>query len=726
MAIPLKRRRSGNPAWAVATLVIVGCGGRLSTRDDLIVAAPSVAPPHSDTVAVYQRALEILYESTSETPRVIVLLDSATTGAGRYSPDPPFRLSPAIDSHVEASALKSYARASSRRSPIQKDLKRPIRIQFVSTTELATFPALGATRPNDADRNGQSPDPFWDEFRRRFPGAWGLASATLIGFSDDADQALVQIRHVCGNRCVRAESMFFEKRGGTWFIESRFPEESQDWIGQGDLRYVGPDAKSRADYFRARDAAAVAAADSIRRDSLPRRIVGTVTNGRAGSPVSHSEIFLASPQLPRGTFLHVTADHSGRFEIRNPPIGALMIGAQCPGSEQSEEKVLAGDGFYLRPGGDTSITLVSPNIRRCLKSDRVFPLTSGWLESSSATSLAAPTPDEGRVYAAAIRYLIRQQTHGKIVAVSNVTIRTCRFSKRCGRVQLQRLVNEGVVDTSTLDAFKRQTHKPDLLNPEFARLLGLRVMTEDEIRYLAHEAEPRAGPMDKLENESEMFWIGFHNLYGRGARIVSMTRASFNKTHTEALLEVRIDSATLFWERRPTMLLLRRIGQNWRVVNGDLGRGHTSGRWIKGACVAASPAGSVSKRDIDALTGDFDITLVSVAENEFSTVMPVRIARNTIPHWEGFGAAPPANLKRIGHSFEVLDKSGLADIEATSVLSIIGISKNIARNPNILTFDGAYDNLTIEHITESGFSGSYVGGVFGDSNFGYFCAVRGP
>ncbi len=161
-------------------------------------------------------------------------------------------------------------------------------------------------------------------------------------------------------------------------------------------------------------------------------------------------------------------------------------------------------------------------------------------------------------------------------------------------------------------------------------------------------------------------------------------------------------------------------------MNDDLGRGHTSGMWTDGKCIAASPSGSIRKRDIDALVGDFEITLVSVAENEFSVVIPVRIARNTIPHWQGFGAAPPPHLKPIGHSFEVLKKSGEADTEATSVLSIIGISKNIARNPQILTFDGPYDNLTIEHVTESGFSGSYVGGVFGDSNFGYFCAVRRP
>jgi hypothetical protein len=41
-----------------------------------------------------------------------------------------------------------------------------------------------------------------------------------------------------------------------------------------------------------------------------------------------------------------------------------------------------------------------------------------------------------------------------------------------------------------------------------------------------------------------------------------------------------------------------------------------------------------------------------------------------------------------------------------------------------MQFDGFYQNLTILNITDSGFYGSFVAGVFGDSSFGYFCARR--
>ena len=720
----LNRTPFAKSACAVAMLLLLACGGRVSTRDVRVVTGPVATPSHADTVAVYQRALETLYEATSERPGVIVVVDSATTGVERYCPKWPCRLSPAVDSHVEASTLRNYARALTQRGPLQRDLKGAIPIEFISTTELATFPALGVRRPNDTERHEQSPNGFWDEFRRRFPRAWGLTSLTGIGFSDDADQALLQLRHGCGDRCVRTESMFLEKRGGTWFVESRFPEESEDWLGQGDLRYVGPDAKSRAAYFRVIDAAAMAAADSMRLDNSPRRITGTVVNHSTDIPIPYAEVFLDSPNLPRGTFVHATADQLGRFEIRNPPIGGLILIAQCPLSARSEEKALAGSGFYLRPGSDTSITLVAPNLRRCLKSDRVFPFTSGWLESTEATNAVAPTPDEARVYAAALRYLIQQRGRTEIVAVANKTIETCRFSKGCGRVQLPRLVNEGVVDTSTVTEFRRRKDKLELLNPAFVRPLRLRVIGEDEIRYLAHEAEPRARPTDKLENESELFWIGFHKLYGHRARIVSLTRAWFNTTHTEALLEIRLDSTTLVWDNRPTMFLLRRNGQDWRVVNHDLGRGETSGKWIDGKCMASSPTGSASKRDIDALVGEFDITQSAVSEDEFTKVIRVRIARNTVPHWEGFGSPRPPVLERVRHSFEVLSQSGQVDIEATSMLSIFGISQNLAKNPLVVRLDGYYENLTIDHITESGFSGSYVAGVFGDSVFGFFCARR--
>jgi hypothetical protein len=57
-------------------------------------------------------------------------------------------------------------------------------------------------------------------------------------------------------------------------------------------------------------------------------------------------------------------------------------------------------------------------------------------------------------------------------------------------------------------------------------------------------------------------------------------------------------------------------------------------------------------------------------------------------------------------------------------ISIIGIPRNVVRDPRIMQFDGFYQNLTILNITDSGFYGSFVAGVFGDSSFGYFCARR--
>jgi hypothetical protein len=53
---------------------------------------------------------------------------------------------------------------------------------------------------------------------------------------------------------------------------------------------------------------------------------------------------------------------------------------------------------------------------------------------------------------------------------------------------------------------------------------------------------------------------------------------------------------------------------------------------------------------------------------------------------------------------------------------ITGIPRNVLRDPRIVQLDGFYQNLTILSITDEGFAGSYVAGVFGDSDFGYFCA----
>src|SRR5687768_6606294 len=86
----------------------------------------------------------------------------------------------------------------------------------------------------------------------------------------------------------------FNGRNGTWVFESRFPEAVQDWVGQGELRYPGRDARALTEYRKRQDSTRRAIADSLAKDRATRRIRGSVTTKKTGRPIPFAQIFVRS------------------------------------------------------------------------------------------------------------------------------------------------------------------------------------------------------------------------------------------------------------------------------------------------------------------------------------------------------------------------------------------------------------------------------------------------
>jgi hypothetical protein len=747
MTISPTPRRLANPGRAVATLVLLACAGRVSTRD--IATNPVVTPSHSDTVAVYQRALETLYESTSERPAMIVLYDSATTGVEKYCPKWPCKLSPAVDSHVEASALKNYARALSQRGPLQRDLRGAIPIEFASTAELVALPSLGASRPNAIERHGQSPDPVWDQFRTRFPGAWGLTSVTRIAFSDDADQALLQIRHGCGARCVRTESMFFEKRGGTWFIESRFPEEAEDWIGQGDLRYVGPDAKSRALYFRELDAAAMAAADSVRKDQSPRHIRGTVINRAFGTPIAGAQIFVRSPQTEPKPWARVVSDSLGHFAVNDAPIGTIMLELQCPGPAHRPGTTLDAPGFYLFPAMDTTLTLGPPDLRPCWNRARIHRLSSGQLTSGENFKSQFPAEREAGVLSAVLRQVVSSRMLSGQAIFSARTYARCSKYEPCSTLRLPQLTMAGVLDSTATVDFRLHSQEVLPISTAFAKEEGMQLLTDAERAYLGEEGYWLA--LDVVPTDGgPAFWKALASARHGASEVISFTRPGFNPAGTQAMVELRIE--TQGDDTRNT-ILLKRGKRGWRIAREHLENETLSGKLTPasgkvdgGKCVPSRPGKPPTRERLSKVRGDYEFEMISSVGGGPGVQWRMRF----FPDTSSWARAQPdkawteAQRQKFEQArkfrlpvFVVLDPATGNRMRSVEAGTYFKSGENYFANADhMLQFDGFGYDFEVYGISETGIFGSWEHYSFGvriDSKgnplpepSGHFCARSVP
>jgi hypothetical protein len=404
-----------------------------------------------------------------------------------------------------------------------------------------------------------------------------------------------------------------------------------------------------------------------------------------------------------------------------------MLVFLCPGPVYFDHASFGAPGLYVFPGADTTFNFAAQDMSACWEPTKLHQPESGWFESAEALSATVPDDDERGVFTAVVNHVRAAQPGENIVAMFTHTMLPCRFDRHCGSIQLPRMVHEQVLDISTMGDFKRRASSRATIKPEFARSLGLHVITDAVFHYFSEEAaQPLHWRTRDAAQDSAQFWTSFHKMYGNAAAILSLTRAGLSSDRNEALVEVRTDTAHGGWNAKPSvMMLLRREGGVWKVMNSDVGLGDTSGAWENNSCVAVSPAGSVSRASIDALEGIFDLTLVESDGDARRRTARIRIGHLLPPRWKAPAGSRTGDPMPRAHSFEVVDAKGNVDGPRTTEFFLSYIPQNIVRSPDIIQLDGFYNNLKILSATAAGFYGSYVSGVFGDSEFGYFCARGG-
>ena len=120
------------------------------------------------------------------------------------------------------------------------------------------------------------------------------ASFSAIGFNPTRTEALVQLKHRCGNQCGSTDAVLLRKNGAGWRVVERMPLRGFEQLTVGELRYMGLDERWRTLRKRAADSTRHAVADSIELDHAPRRIHGTVINRKTGGVISGAQIFVRS------------------------------------------------------------------------------------------------------------------------------------------------------------------------------------------------------------------------------------------------------------------------------------------------------------------------------------------------------------------------------------------------------------------------------------------------
>jgi len=207
-----------------------------------VVVAPVRDYPFGDAIDVYRAALDMLYAYGDERPSIIVMSDSLEILPGCYVAKCtgvwPGK------SVVDPSTYSTFL-SGPRVQPRIRDFGYRIPIHLQSHREQSDIWGAGqsydSAHPPLPGKMAEGPD---GGFRRHYPGAWGVALFSLVGFNPKHTEAILQVRQGCGVQCYSDELVFFRRAGDKWQPVERLAQTVMaDWM-QTRLRYRGPLVKN--------------------------------------------------------------------------------------------------------------------------------------------------------------------------------------------------------------------------------------------------------------------------------------------------------------------------------------------------------------------------------------------------------------------------------------------------------------------------------------------------
>lgn len=648
-----------------------GPAGERQDQSQIVAIGPSGAPPRAesaDAAKVYRAVLDSLYSFHGQRPRRLAIRETRAYGPADLKGN-----RTAVDSGTIAS-YNFYARVHDAMYP---RFKYRIPITWISEDTIKRLGVEGSPLSRiAAERMEEEQSPLWLAFHARHPGAWGYASLGRVGFNPRHTQALVLTQHFCGTSCVNTDTWFLKRKGERWYVVERIPRDNQASLGIDGLRYLGPDADPK--WYS------------------PRRAHGVVTNWLTGEILPSLDIAVYRQSKK---FRTIRTDSEGRYTLSDLPIGGgILFKVRCPIAARSDS--LWGGDFGTKPGMDTTFN-IRLNYRFCLHLNRAHPLIARANEFDSAKSLAYPTPGDEAIYRGALRALYPSAVYesGEIM-LAPVTTGHCAD---CLESEIPRLVGKGLMDSTTAINFAKAAKEALHIRPVVPYRRAVQVMSQEDMELYPGSHE----------------WDALKDAYPGARAVVAFSRVGFNDGVTQALVQVRVDSAKA--SGIAEMMLLKKVGAEWSVALRDVARERTMGEWIGDRCEATDvPVRALDRADIEKLIGDFTIVRVGSSRELRGRTDSVRILLGALRPSPGKGIEMVATA-------DMLDKTGKPEkkiagtLEAVSNSAVITFTERLPEG--VMQFDG-----WMEQYRLLGAKGRQFFGAWSTSNgpmaplVGYFCA----
>jgi len=551
---------------------------------EILPASRSQRTEGEDAVSVYETVLDSLYRFHGEQSRRVVVTDWFSVDLASNDSLPHQR-------PIQASTLARYKFLRGVRAPLNVKLKLRVPVSVLPRDSMPRIEQLGKPLEKMVlDRMDMTEtSPFWLEFRRHYPGAWGMVGFTRAAFNDDRTQALVFTSHACGQNCRNDDTWLVERTGDQWRIAERIPRSvDKEWM-LDSLRYLGVDANPRA--YRT------------------RRLRGVFVTKPGGVPLQNLRF---TARVHRDS-LFLTSDATGRFEISNLPLfGGIFIAVPCQhqpvlrnaAGEYGSRPVSVAE-LVSHPALDTTVT-IPVDFRRCLLHRRAVPLIGA---KPAPQSLASGYPDatDAAVYRGVFDALYPGGLRGPIMLSPQMH----RLWEYDFEPELFRLEKQGVVDSTLQPRLRRLPHEPVWLRPNASYGRKVIVLGPAEQKFL----EEQAGEFGETGEQRDLSLNGMiKEAYPGADKLLWLSRVAYNERIDQAIVQVGPQTGNAYDEGET--MILHKTGNLWRVVRRHVEKEATSGDMIAGRCEPVDAKPTVpSFPQLERFVGDADITAIPTSLN---------------------------------------------------------------------------------------------------------------
>jgi hypothetical protein len=535
--------------------------------------------PGGDVAGVYGAVLDALYTVGRKRPPFVVLNELAE-GRGVSCDMSPCPFIPVHKSKIDTLTMQDFRRATLTRRRIRPDFKYRLPVRFLTRAVQGQLPVIGDALPASVSRgSGPAEVSYWMGFMARYPGAWGAATVTQVGFNPRHTEALLQVRHACGAYCGSTEMMFLRKANGRWRIVERLTESAQDTdLGHKDLRFRGvgarkPQVEVRAEFV----------ADSIRKMALPRAIRGTITNSATGAGIPLARISIHAGNTPNTPWTQAYTDAAGKYVVENPPVDGIGLMVYCPKTSRRPGDLISVAGTDMRAGLDTTVNF-SINLSMCDD-----PAETGL--SAQPRGLNAPVPpllhpreiearkfakyptlEEAGVYTAVLNGMWGTQP-GEITLVLHRTRSLC-IAVDCAERYRRRIRTIPEVILSTMENFLSVRYErvsipanfaaPSKFVSSYATRSDIQLMGDSALKYLERQSGFSDSTYTAGGGGHRAFWEVLHQAYPTAKGIVSFSPVAFSPRHKQAMVEATRSDINGFMPS--DIFVLNNIDGEWRIV----------------------------------------------------------------------------------------------------------------------------------------------------------------